>query len=96
MQLTQIGIAVAAGLAGDALLLRLRPSYQRTGALRATTFALPASFFAIYLLVVIARFGTWYSVHAVTGLVLVSGLAGLLLSYVALPPRMVRDLPEAG
>jgi len=34
--------------------------------------------------------------YAVTGLVLVSGLVGLLLSYVALPPRMVRDLPEAG
>lgn len=52
------------------------------------TFAVPASFFAIYLFVVIIRAGTWYTVHAITGLVLGSGLVGLLLSYVALPPRV--------
>lgn len=91
LQLTQIGIAVAAGVFGDALLLRLRPSYQRVGALRAVTFAVPASFFAIYLFVVIVRVGTWYTVHAITGLVLVSGIVGLLLSYVVVPPKVVGE-----
>ena len=95
VQLTQVGIAVAAGIVADALLLRLRPSYQRVGALRAASFAVPASLFAIYLLVAIARFGTWYSVHAITGLILVSGMVGLLLSYVALPPRGAGEIPRA-
>ena len=44
----------------------------------------------------IARFGTWYLVHAVTGLVLVSGIVGLLLSYLAVPPKIVGNQPEAG
>lgn len=94
--LTQIGVAVTAGIVADALLLRMRPSYERVAALRAVSVAVPASFFAIYLVVVIIRFGTWYTVHAVTGLVLMSGLIGLLLSYLAVPPKIVRELPEAG
>lgn len=65
------------------------------GAPSGVTFAVPASFFAIYLFVVIIRVGTWYTVHAITGLVLGSSLVGLLLSYVALPPK-VRDLSKAG
>lgn len=88
VELTRIGIALTAGILGDVLLLRWRPSYERVGALRAISFALPAAYVAIYLVVVTARFGTWYTAHALVGFILLSGFVGLLLSYVAAPPRV--------
>jgi len=81
-----IAVAACAGLLGEAILARLRPSYERVPALRATAFALPAIFFAIYLAAIVSTFGTSYSVHAATGLALTSGVTGLLLTWLVAPP----------
>ena len=81
-QLTFAGVAVAGGAVGDLLLWRLRPSLDRVVALRVFAFALPAAYWALYLSVVALGPGTEWSVHELTGMVFVSGLIGLLTSFV--------------
>jgi hypothetical protein len=46
------GVAIAAGMVGDLMLWRLRPSLERVRELRAFAFLLPVAYFAIYLVVV--------------------------------------------
>jgi hypothetical protein len=85
------GVAIAAGAVGDLMLWRLRPSIDRVRELRIFAFLLPVVYFAIYLGVVIVMLGTGWTVHSLTGTVLLSGVIGLLLSFVFLggnnPPR---------
>lgn len=92
VQASVIAVAIVAGLAGDALLWRLRPSIDRAGALRAFAFALPAAYFAIYLGMVVVAFGTTWRVHSLVGVPLLAGVAGLLLSYLVVAPSR----PAAG
>ena len=81
-QLTFVLVALAAGALGDVLLLRLRPSVERIAQLRAFAFLLPAGYFAIYLAVVVLRFGSGWTVHALSGIVVMAGIVGLLMSFV--------------
>jgi hypothetical protein len=85
------GVAIAAGAVGDLMLWRLRPSIERARELRIFAFLLPVAYFAIYLGVVIVMLGSGWTVHALTGTVLLSGVIGLLLSFVFVgsndPPR---------
>jgi hypothetical protein len=75
-------VAIAAGVAGDILLWRLRPSLDRVRELRVFAFLLPVAYFAIYLAVVILFVGSGWTIHSLTGVVLLSGVIGLLLSFV--------------
>ncbi|HEY6958318.1 MAG TPA: hypothetical protein VI814_05810 [Candidatus Limnocylindria bacterium] len=83
-QLTFSLVAIAAGAVGDVLVwrLRLRPSLDRTVALRIFSFAFPAAYWALYLMVVALGVGTRWTVHELAGIVFVSGAIGLLTSFV--------------
>jgi hypothetical protein len=85
-QLSFIAVAIAAGLIGDHLHRRLRPSAARPLALRALVAVLPMTYFAIYLAVVGVRYGYGWSMPFLTGSVFLCGAIGLLLSFVAIPP----------
>jgi len=75
-------VAIAAGAIGDVLVWRLRPSIDRTLALRVFAFALPFAYWALYLGVVVLRLGSGWTIHELTGIVVVSGIVGLLVSFV--------------
>ena len=80
-------VAIAAGAVGDVLLWRLRPSDARRLELHAFAFLLPVVYFTIYLGVVVAVVGSSWTVHALTGMVTLSGVIGLLLSFVFVGAR---------
>lgn len=79
-QVTFSAVAVGAGLVADLLLWRLRPSIDRVLALRAFAFLVPVAYFALYLAAVIVTVGSGWTVHALSGMVLLSGVIGLLVS----------------
>jgi hypothetical protein len=87
VQATFMGVAIAAGVAGDLLVWRLRPEPARIGATRIFAFALPVVFFGFYFAAVILGVGSGWTVHALTGSVLLSGIVGLLLSFVFVGER---------
>ena len=89
VQVLFIGVANAAGIVGDLLVWRLRPSIERVRELRAFAFLFPVAYFAIYLAAVIVFLGSGWTIHALTGTVLLSGVIGLLLSvvFVGATPR---------
>jgi hypothetical protein len=80
-------VAIAAGAVGDVLLWRLRPSDTRRLQLHAFAFLLPVVYFTIYLAVVVTAVGSGWTVHALTGMVTLSGVIGLLLSFVFVQAR---------
>ncbi|MGQ0551511.1 MAG: hypothetical protein ACT4PY_17795 [Armatimonadota bacterium] len=82
-----IGVAALAGIVGDLLLWRLRPSEVRPTAFRVFAFAVPAMLSGVYFLALVLAGGIWWSVHLATGTVALAGIAGWLLSYLVLPPE---------
>jgi hypothetical protein len=80
-------VAFAAGAIGDVLLWRLRPSDARRLQLHAFAFLLPVAYFTLYLGVVIATVGSGWTVHSLSGMVVLSGVIGLLLSFVFVAAR---------
>jgi hypothetical protein len=82
VQITFALVAIAAGAVGDLLRWRLRPSLDRIAQLRLFAFLFPAAYFAIYLGVVLWRVGSGWTVHELTGMVVMAGIVGLLLSLV--------------
>jgi len=80
-------VAFAAGVVGDLMLWRLRPTDARRLQLYAFAFLLPVVYFSLYLGVVVATVGSSWTVHALTGMVLLSGVIGLLLSFVFVGAR---------
>ena len=90
-QLAFSGVAIGAGIIGDLLLWRLRPSATRSVALRALVTLLPMAYFALYFAVVGSRYGFGWSLNFLTGSVFLCGAVGLLLSFVALPPAAEVD-----
>lgn len=87
VQVTFASVALAAGAIGDVMLWRLRPSDARPLQLHVFAFALPAVYLAIYLAVVALRIGSGWTVHELTGMVILCGVVGLLISFVAAPRR---------
>jgi hypothetical protein len=90
-QLSFIGVAVAAGIAGDVLLHVLRPSAARPLALRAIAAAIPVAYFVPYFAVVYVRYGFGWTPTFISGSVILCGVLGFLLSFVALPPVVEAD-----
>lgn len=80
--------AVLAGAVGDVLLLWLRPLPGRPAALRLYAFALPVVFYTFYFAALALDGGIWWTVHFWTGSIIVAGIAGFLLSCVAVPPAV--------
>ena len=62
--------------------------------LRWFAFAIPAISSAAYFAGVLATGGTWWSIHLVAGSIVISGLAGWLLSYLVFPVPGPGERPE--
>jgi hypothetical protein len=73
-------VAVAGGLAGDVWLLVLR------GRPAVFAIALPATLYAIYMASIVIVYGTWWEVHAATGIVVAAGATGWLIQYIMRRP----------
>jgi len=87
-QLAFSAVAIGAGIVGDVLLWRLRPSAARPLALGALVALLPMTYFALYFAVIGVRYGFGWSGNFLSGSVILCGAVGLLLSFVALPPEV--------
>ena len=81
-----IVVAVLGGVAADLLLRLLQPSATRRSALRAFAFAVPVVLYTLYFLALVLAGGIWWSVHMVTGTIVLAGIVGWLLSNLAVPP----------
>jgi hypothetical protein len=77
--------SIAAGVAGDVLVAKLRPSARRPNALRLLGFVVPAAYFAAYFILAVPMFGgTWWDASLVFGSIAVAGIAGLCMSQLML------------
>lgn len=83
-------VAVLGGLAGDIWLRVLR---GRPAGLFA--FAFPFTLYAVYVSSLILVYGTWWEVHAVTGIAVVAGITGWLVSFL-MRPRAARTTAAEG
>lgn len=74
-------VAVIGGLAGDVWLRFLG------GRTHVIAFAVPATLYTIYILSLQLVYGTWWEVHAVTGIVVVAGITGWAISMLLRRPQ---------
>ncbi len=87
-----IGVAFAAGLAGDLVARLAKPEVERPWSIRLVAFLVPALWFAFYLLALaVWGDGIGWSVHMSIGAPLLAGAAGLLLSFLAFPGTTTRE-----
>lgn len=81
--------AVVGGISADVLLAVLKPSKQRVKAFRWFGFLTPALLFLTYLLSLILTKGIWWNSNMWLGITFFSGVAGLFLSWLAVPPSTI-------
>jgi hypothetical protein len=82
-------LSVLIGLLIDLMNITLRPSAERVALWRLFAFAVPFVYNLLYfgaLLLTNGSFG--WSVHLWTGSIVMAGIAGLLMSYLMVPPQM--------
>lgn len=79
-------VALVTGVGADVAYVWLQPDSRAPGRLRAFAFTVSALFAAAFFAVEAAVHGVWWPVHAWSGAVLVTGLGGLLISYLAFMP----------
>lgn len=86
-----IPAALLAGALCDIWLHFTETKVARTTGLRILFFLLPALYYALVLLFMDLRFGTlWWSVHMLAGAPVLMGFIGMLMSFVAWPPRQAK------
>ena len=85
-----IPVAIAGGLLADLLMSWLKPGPQRVTALRVASFFGPVGVSSIYLLFLGLTRGLSWPITLWLGSIAVSGAIGVLLSYLAVDPRMPR------
>jgi len=77
--------SLTAGLIGDVLFAKLRPSGRRPNAFRLLGFAVPAAYFAAYFIFAVPLFGgTWWDASFVFGSIAEAGIVGLCISQLLL------------
>jgi hypothetical protein len=80
-----VGASFTAGLAGDFLIARLRPSPGNPNAFRLLGFFVPSMYFAAYFAFAVPLFGgTWWDGSFLFGSIAEAGLAGLCVSQLYL------------
>jgi hypothetical protein len=75
------------GLVADGLRSRLQPTPVRPWAFRLFAFVIPVLFYLCYFAALRLMQGWQWSVHLWTGVIVLAGLVGRLLSYMTLPPQ---------
>lgn len=78
--------ALFGGFLADVLLLRLKPSTQRIKALRWFSFLTPALLFLAYFVALLLTDQLWWNSNMWLGMIFFSGILGLGLSWLAVPP----------
>jgi len=86
-----IPFEILAGLAIEVLYWWLKPSIERPISFRWFAFGVPVVFYALYFLTLALTGGVWWTVHLWAGAILLSGVAGWLLSYAFLPPQIADE-----
>lgn len=86
--------ALIAGIIADVLLWRLRPSVKRIDALRTFAVAVPIVYYAFYFATLGLTAGITWSIHLWLGSIVMSGVVGLLLSYVLVAPQIPVEADE--
>jgi len=81
--------ALLAGIAADILLVILRPSRQRIKALRWFSFSVPALLFLFYFVTLNLTTEIWWNSNMWLGTIFFSGMIGLGLSWLAVPPYAI-------
>jgi hypothetical protein len=73
--------SIAAGLSGDLLIAKLRPSVRKPNALRLVGFVVPAAYFAAYFIFAVPMFGgTWWDPSFVFGSIALAGIVGVCVA----------------
>ena len=85
-ELIGVPAAVLTGILGDILLHWLRPTSQRPTQFRLFAFLLPFTLYMLYIVTVELSADSWWAIHMLTGLPILAGTVGFLLSYLVLPP----------
>lgn len=86
-----IPFEILAGLAAETLYWWLKPSLERPASFRWFAFGAPVIFYALYFLTLALTGGVWWTVHLWAGAILLSGVAGWLLSYAFVPPQIADE-----
>lgn len=91
-QYVLIPSAVFAGLLADGLLRLLRSSAERLIALRLFALTVPMVLYGLYFLTLLLTSGVAWSTPLWAGSIMLAGVVGVLLSYVAAPPPAPGDI----
>jgi hypothetical protein len=86
-----VPIGAVAGCIIDVVYHFLKPSVSRVDAFRLFAGVVPVIIYAVYFLALWITVGIVWSVHLSVGSILVSGIAGWLISYVMIPPKVPAD-----
>ena len=95
-----VAVMIIGGLTGlvvDLLYRRWQPAIERPTALRLFAFGVPVVIYTIYFAGLFVANGIVWTIHLWAGSIVLAGIVGWLLSYLALPPREnpVRPSPAA-
>ncbi|HLI96276.1 MAG TPA: hypothetical protein VKT72_09325 [Candidatus Baltobacteraceae bacterium] len=82
---TVIGMSIAAGIVGDAIVAQLRPSPERIRAYRLLGAAVPASYFATYFVITAAVERVWWDWNVMLGAIIWAGVIGFGLTLLSQP-----------
>jgi hypothetical protein len=83
--------ALLGGILADVLLNVLQPSRERVKALRWFSFSVPALLFLLYFVSLILTKGIWWNSNMWLGMIFFSGVIGLGLSWLAVPPYALQE-----
>jgi len=86
-----VPIAAVAGGLIDVVYHFLKPSVGRIEAFRLFAGSVPMIIYIVYFLALWITMGIVWSVHLSVGSIVVSGVAGWLISYVMIPPQGPTD-----
>jgi hypothetical protein len=89
-----IPAALLAGLVADVLLHRLRPGPARLLSWRLFSFAVPVVYYLGYFLTLWLTSGITWTIHLWGGAIVISGIVGLLIGLLLVPPAGLRPQPE--
>ncbi len=81
-------VGLVTGLAADMFIRQFQPSSERRTAFRVFAALIPALLYSLYFLALQLSGGTWWTTPVWTGSIFLAGAVGLMISYVALPPRI--------
>ncbi len=88
--------SAAAGIAGDAIVAKFRPSARNPNAFRLLAFVVPAAYFAAYFALAVPMFGgTWWDASFVFGSIVEAGIVGLCVAQLLLAGSRIAKISPA-